>query len=39
MARTDSDSTGCRMVVDGVVKAEMISQEVIAVALCRLKAV
>jgi MmpS family membrane protein len=35
MACSDSDSTGCRM--DGVVKAEMIPQEVIAFACCRLK--
>ena len=38
MARADGDSTGCRMVVDGVVKAELISQEVTAFALCRSKA-
>ncbi len=37
-AQGDTDSIGCRIVVDGVVKAEKISHEVGAFASCTLKA-
>ena len=37
MAQGDSDSIGCRIVVDGVVKAEKISQGVSAFTFCLLK--
>ena len=38
MAQGDSDSIGCRIVVDGVVKAARISHEVNGFTLCLLKA-
>jgi Mycobacterium membrane protein len=38
LAQGDSDSIGCRIVVDGVVKAEKISNEVNAFTFCLLKA-
>jgi Mycobacterium membrane protein len=38
VAQGDSDSIGCRIVVDGVVKAEKISNEVNAFTFCLLKA-
>ena len=38
VAQGDSDRIGCRIVVDGVVKAETISHEVTAFTFCRLKA-
>jgi hypothetical protein len=38
MAQGDSDSIGCRIVVDGEVKAERISNEVHAFTFCLLKA-
>ena len=38
VARGDSHSIGCRIVVDGVVKAETISHEVNAATFCLLKA-
>ena len=38
MAQGDSDSIGCRIVVDGEVKAERISNEVNAFTFCALKA-
>lgn len=38
VAQGDSDSIGCRIVVDGVVKAERISNEVNAFTFCLLKA-
>ena len=38
MAQGDSDSIGCRIVVDGEVKAERISNEVNAFTFCLLKA-
>ena len=38
MAQGDSDSIGCRFVVDDVVKAETIAHEVDASAVCLLKA-
>jgi hypothetical protein len=38
MAQGDSDSIGCRIVVDGVVKAERITHEVGAFTFCLLKA-
>jgi Mycobacterium membrane protein len=37
-AQGDSDSIGCRIVVDGVVKAEKITNEVHAFTFCLLKA-
>lgn len=37
-AQGDSDSIGCRIVVDGEVKAEKITHEVSAFTFCRLKA-
>jgi hypothetical protein len=37
-AQGDSDSIGCRIVVDGVVKAEKITDEVHAFTFCLLKA-
>lgn len=37
-AQGDSDSIGCRIVVDGVVKAEKITDEVHAFTFCQLKA-
>ena len=37
-AQGDSDSLGCRIVVDGVVKAEKITHEVSAFTFCQLKA-
>jgi Mycobacterium membrane protein len=37
-AQGDSDSIGCRIVVDGVVKAEKITDEVHAFTFCMLKA-
>ena len=37
MAQGDSDSIGCRIVVDGVVKAEKISNEVHAFTFCMVK--
>jgi hypothetical protein len=37
-AQGDSDSIGCRIVVDGVVKAERITHEVHAFTFCTLKA-
>jgi hypothetical protein len=37
-AQGDSDSIGCRIVVDGVVKAEKITHEVSAFTFCLLKA-
>jgi hypothetical protein len=38
VAQGDSDSIGCRIVVDGVVKAARISHEVNAFTFCLLKA-
>ncbi len=38
VAQGDSDSLGCRIVVDGVVKAEKITHEVNAFTFCMLKA-
>jgi hypothetical protein len=38
VALGDSDSIGCRFVVDGVVKAETIAYEVDASTVCLLKA-
>ena len=38
VAQGDSDSIGCRIVVDGVVKAEKITHEVNAFTFCLLKA-
>ena len=38
MAQGDSDSIGCRIMVDGVVKAEKIAHEVNAFTFCLLKA-
>ena len=38
VAQGDSDSIGCRIVVDGVVKAEKITHEVSAFTSCLLKA-
>ena len=38
VAQGDSDSIGCRIVVDGEVKAERISNEVNAFTFCLLKA-
>jgi Mycobacterium membrane protein len=38
VAQGDSDSIGCRIVVDGVVKAEKITHEVSAFTYCALKA-
>jgi hypothetical protein len=38
VAQGDSDSIGCRVVVDGVVKAARISHEVNALTVCLLKA-
>ncbi len=38
VAQGDSDSLGCRIVVDGVVKAEKITHEVSAFTSCLLKA-
>ena len=38
VAQGDSDSIGCRIVVDGEVKAERISNEVNAFTFCQLKA-
>ncbi len=38
VAQRDSDSIGCRFVVDGVIKAETIAHEVDACAVCLLKA-
>ena len=38
VAQGDSDGSGCRIAVDGVVKAETISHEVTAFIFCRLKA-
>jgi Mycobacterium membrane protein len=38
VAQGDSDSIGCRIVVDGVVKAEKITNEVSAFTSCALKA-
>jgi hypothetical protein len=38
VAQGDSDSIGCRIVVDGEVKAERISNEVHAFTFCQLKA-
>jgi Mycobacterium membrane protein len=38
VAQGDSDSIGCRIVVDGVVKAERITHEVSAFTFCLLKA-
>jgi hypothetical protein len=37
-AQGDSDSIGCRITIDGVVKAEKISEQVSAFASCVLKA-
>ena len=37
-AQGDTDSIGCRIVVDGVVKAEKITHEVSAFTSCMLKA-
>jgi hypothetical protein len=37
VAQGDSDSIGCRIVVDGVVKAEKIMHEVHAFTFCQLK--
>lgn len=37
VAQGDSDSLGCRIVVDGVVKAEKITHEVSAFTFCTLK--
>jgi hypothetical protein len=38
VAQGDSDSIGCRIVVDGQVKAEKITHEVSAFTFCQLKA-
>ena len=38
VAAGDSDSVGCRIVVNGVVKAETMSQGVNALTFCLLKA-
>ena len=38
VAQGDSDSIGCRIVVDGEVKAEKITNEVSAFTFCMLKA-
>jgi hypothetical protein len=38
VAQDDSDSIGCRFVVDGVVKAETIAHEANASTVCLLKA-
>ena len=38
VAQGDSDSIGCRIVVDGEVKAEKITHEVSAFTFCQLKA-
>jgi hypothetical protein len=38
LAQGDSDSIGCRILVDGVVKAEKITHEVSAFTFCVLKA-
>jgi hypothetical protein len=38
VAQVDSDGIGCRIVVDGVVKAEKITHEVNAFTFCLLKA-
>jgi hypothetical protein len=38
VAQGDSDSIGCRIVVDGVVKAARISHKVNAFTFCLLKA-
>jgi hypothetical protein len=38
VAQGDSDRVGCRIVVNGVVKAETMSHEVNAFTLCLLKA-
>jgi len=38
LAQGDSDSIGCRIVVDGEVKAERISNQVSAFTYCILKA-
>ncbi len=38
VAQGDSDSIGCRIVVDGEVKAERVSNEVNAFTFCQLKA-
>ena len=38
LAQGDSDSIGCRILVDGVVKAEKITHEVNAFTFCLLKA-
>ena len=38
VAQGDSDSIGCRFVVDGVVKAQSIAHEVDASTVCLLKA-
>ena len=38
VAQGDSDSIGCRFVVDGVVKAQSIAHEVDAYTVCLLKA-
>jgi Mycobacterium membrane protein len=38
VAQGDSDSIGCRVVVDGVVNAETIPHEVNAVTFCLLRA-
>jgi hypothetical protein len=37
VAQGDSDSIGCRIVIDGQVKAERISNEVNAFTYCRVK--
>ena len=37
LAQGDSDSIGCRILVDGVVKAEKITHEVSAFTFCQLK--
>ena len=38
VAQGDSDSIGCRIVMDGVVKAEMITHEVNVFTFCLLNA-
>jgi hypothetical protein len=38
VTQSDSDRIGCRIVVDGVVKAAGVSHEVNALTLCLLKA-
>ena len=38
VAQGDSDSVGCRIVVNGVIKAETMSHEVNAFTFCLLKA-